>query len=54
MLVGTKGGRFQDSLDSGSDSSKTFNSDSDSDSSLLKRLPIPAFPSDLIPILIPK
>ena len=34
----TKDGRFRYSLDSGSDSSKTFDSDPDSDSSLVKRL----------------
>ncbi len=47
-----KDGRFRGSLDSGSDSDsfKTFDSDSDSESSLFKRLTIPAFLSELIPI----
>ena len=36
--IHSKDGRFQDSLDSGSDSSKTFDSDSDSNFSLSKRL----------------
>ena len=59
LSLSCKDGRFRGSLDSNSDSDKTF--DSDSDSSLLKRIdsdsdpiPIPAFLSDLVPIPIPK